>query len=133
MLNLEKPVFRSRNTERSRELRRSASPAERLLWSKLCRSQVNGHRFTTQYQIGEYYADIVCRSQMLVVEVDGWSHDVRQGYDAQRDEYMKSLGYRVLRFTNEDVMNNLEGVVISITQALPITPSPGPSRKREGS
>ena len=80
---------------------------------------------------------ILCRYRLpqpdAGCEVDGWSHDVRQGYDARRDEYMQSIGYRVLRFTNEDVMNNLEGVVITIAQALPLTPSPGPSRKREGS
>jgi very-short-patch-repair endonuclease len=75
---------------------------------------------------------MLCRSQKLVVEVDGWSHDVRQEYDALRDQFMKSVGYRIMRFTNEDVMNNLEGVVTTIAQALPATPSPNPSRKREG-
>jgi very-short-patch-repair endonuclease len=130
---LQKPVFRKRNTERARELRRSASPAERLLWSKLSRSQIGGHKFTKQYQIGEYYADFVCRAKMLVIEVDGWSHDTRQEYDAQRDIFMKSLGYRVLRFSNEDVMKNLEGVVMAIAQALAAIPSPDPSRLREGS
>jgi very-short-patch-repair endonuclease len=131
--HLQKPVFRKRNTERSRELRRSASPAEKRLWSKLCRGQINDHRFTTQFQIGEYYGDIVCRKAKLVVEVDGWSHDISQAYDARRDQYMQSIGYRILRFTNEDVMKNLEGVVVTIAAALTATPSPNPSRKREGS
>ena len=117
---------------RSRELRRSASPAERLLWSKLCRNQLNGFKFTRQFQIGVYYADIICRSAYLVIEVDGASHDVRQEYDARRDEFMTSLGYRILRFTNEDVVENLEGVVSFIVHALDARPSPGPSRKREG-
>jgi very-short-patch-repair endonuclease len=130
---VKKPVFKKRNTERARELRRSASPTEKLLWSKLCRGQVDGNRFTTQFQIGEYYGDVVCRTKKLVVEVDGWSHDVRQGYDARRDDYMQSMGYRVLRFTNEDVMTNLEGVVTTIALALTHSPSPNPSRKREGS
>jgi very-short-patch-repair endonuclease len=130
---MEKPVFRKRNTTRSRELRRSASPAERLLWSKLCRSQLDGFKFTKQFQIGVYYADIVCRSAGLVVEVDGLSHDVRQEYDARRDAFIVSAGYRVLRFNNDDVLNNLEGVVATIFEALTFLPSPNPSRKREGS
>lgn len=66
---------------------------------------------------------------MLVVEVDGWPHDVRQEYDARRDIFMKSLGYRVLRFSNEDITKNLEGVVLTIARALAAAPSP----KREGS
>jgi very-short-patch-repair endonuclease len=130
---LEKPVFRKRNIMRSRELRRSASPAERLLWSKLCQSQLNGFKFTRQFQIGAYYADIICRSAYLVIEVDGASHDVRQEYDARRDEFMTSLGYRIFRFTNEDVLENLEGVVSVIAGALEDRPSPDPSRRREGS
>ena len=143
---MQKPVFRKRNTERSREVRRSASPAEKLLWSKLCRGQINSHRFTTQFQIGDFYGDIVCRKQKLVVEVDGWSHEVRQEYDARRDHFMNIKGYRVLRFTNEEVVTNLEGVVITIALALLDPPSPSPveplgpvrgtgpsTRKREGS
>ena len=76
---------------------------------------------------------MLCRTQKLVVEVDGWSHDVRQEYDAQRDKFMKSEGYRVIRFSNEDVIKNLEGVVLTIAHVLSATPSPNPSRKREGS
>lgn len=118
---------------RSRELRRSASPVERLLWSKLCRSQVNGFKFTRQFQIGVYYADIICRSEYFVIEVDGASHDVRQEDDARRDAFMASLGYRILRFTNNDVLENLDGVVAVIAHALGDGPSPDPSRLREGS
>jgi very-short-patch-repair endonuclease len=130
--DLEKPVFRTRNTQRSRELRRSAPPAERLLWSKLSSGQVNGRRFTRQFQIGKYHVDLVCRSHKLVIEVDGWSHDSQQEYDMQRDGFMRAHGYRVLRFTNGDVTTNLEGVVLTIAQALDDLPSPNPSRKREG-
>ncbi len=117
---------------------RSASPAERLLWSKLSRGQLDGVKFTRQFQIGAYYADIICRSEYLVIEVDGASHDVRQEYDARRDDFMTSLGYRILRFTNDDVLENLDGVVATISESLKDLPSPNPveplgSRKREGS
>ena len=129
---MKKPVFRKRNTERSRELRRSASPAERLLWSKLSSGQLNGFKFTKQFQLGEYYADLICRKQFLVIEIDGHSHDSRQEYDARRDAFIRSLGYRILRFMNEDVLKNLEGVVATIAGALADSPSPNPSRLREG-
>ena len=125
--------FRKRNTERSRQLRREASPAERLLWTYLNAGKIDGHRFTKQFEIGPYYADLTCRSQKLVVEIDGWSHDVRQSHDKHRDEYMRAVGYRILRFSNEAVMSNIEGVVQTIAVALAEGPSPSPSRKREGS
>jgi very-short-patch-repair endonuclease len=130
---LEKPVFRKRNTARSRELRRSASPQERRLWEQLRAGQLDGHRFTKQFQIGDYFADIACRAQKLVIEVDGWSHDSRQEYDMRRDQFLRLQGYRILRFTNDDVMTNLDGVVTMIRQALAAAPSPNPSRKQEGS
>jgi very-short-patch-repair endonuclease len=110
-------------------LRREASPAERLLWSKLSAGQLDGHRFTRQYQIGSYFCDLVCRSQRLIVEVDGYSHDVRQSHDFARDRFLRQEGYRVMRFSNEAVNTNLDGVVATI--ALALGPSPSPSRKRE--
>nr|WP_232037338.1 DUF559 domain-containing protein [Sphingobium amiense] len=67
-----------------------------------------------------------------MIELDGASHDQTAEYDARRDAYCRSQGYEILRFSNADVMGNLEGVVLQIEAALPQTPTPGPSRKREG-
>jgi very-short-patch-repair endonuclease len=117
---------------RSRELRRTASPAERLLWPYLSAGKLAGHRFTRQYQIGPYFADLLCRAKRLVVEIDGPSHDNRQDSDAARSGFLQKQGYRTIRFTNEDVMGNIEGVVTAIGLALEAMPSPSPSRKREG-
>ncbi|MEW6576738.1 MAG: DUF559 domain-containing protein [Pseudomonadota bacterium] len=128
---MKRPKFRGRDINRSRELRREASLAERLIWPALSSGKLSGHRFTRQYQIGPYFCDLVCRSAKLVVEIDGFSHDLRQGYDARRDSFLRDQGYRVLRFANDDVMHNLEGVVATI--ALALGPSPSPSRRREGS
>lgn len=128
---MKRPKFRGRDINRSRELRREASLAERLIWPALSRGKLSGHRFTRQYQIGPYFCDLVCRSAKLAVEIDGFSHDLRQGYDARRDSFLRDQGYRVLRFANDDVMHNLEGVVATI--ALALGPSPSPSRRREGS
>jgi very-short-patch-repair endonuclease len=126
------PVFRERNTLRARELRRTASPAERTLWTHLSAGRLAGHRFTRQYQIGPYFADLLCRAKRLVIEIDGPSHEGRQDYDVARSAFLRKQGYRTIRFTNEDVMTNIEGVVTAIGLALDNMPSPGPSRTREG-
>jgi very-short-patch-repair endonuclease len=128
---LKRPEFRKRNIERSRELRQETPPAERNLWKAVSAGKLAGHRFTRQFQIGPYFCDLVCRTQRLVVEVDGYSHDLQQDYDRKRDAFLEKQGYRVLRFSNEDIVKNLEGVVAMIELAL--GPSPNPSRKREGS
>ena len=126
------PVWRPRNTARARELRNAATPAERKLWQYLGASRLDGHKFSRQIPVGPFYPDFLCRAKRLVVEIDGYSHDADPERDAKRDEYFNSLGYIVMRFTNDDVLNNVEGVVTAIGIALADRPTPDPSRKREG-
>jgi BirA family biotin operon repressor/biotin-[acetyl-CoA-carboxylase] ligase len=111
------PNFKPRNTPRARELRREATPAERLLWRYLARAQLRD-KFSRQMPIGPWFADFLCRELMLVIELDGFSHTMRQEADASRDHWMRAHGYLVLRFTNADVLTNAEGVVIAIGLAL---------------
>jgi very-short-patch-repair endonuclease len=130
---MERP-FKPRNTKRAKELRRQASPAERRLWQYLANSQLDGHKFSRQIPIGPYFADFVCRAAKLVVELDGFSHDVRVDYDKVRTKFIEAQGYSVIRFNNEDVVRNLEGVLIMIAQALtsPLLPAPNSLRVQEG-
>ncbi len=130
---MERP-FKLRNTKRAKELRHQASPAERRLWQHLSNSQLDGHKFSRQIPIGPYFADFVCRNAKLVVELDGYSHDVRVEYDAVRTRLIEAQGYRVIRFNNEDVMKSVEDVLTMIRQALtsPSLPTPNPSCLREG-
>jgi len=107
------PKFRDRDTERARELRNAASPAERHLWRYL-RNQQIGARFNRQLKIGSFFPDFLCRELKLIVEVDGFSHDVQPERDVMRDRLLAEAGYRVLHFTNEDVLDNVEGVVTAI-------------------
>lgn len=107
------PNWRPRNTRRARDLRNAATPAERLLWRYLARSQ-SGAKFSRQMQVGPFFADFLCRELMLVVEVDGFSHDLRSEHDAARDRWFGREGYRVLRFGNADVLGNVEGVAMAI-------------------
>ncbi|WP_174275219.1 endonuclease domain-containing protein [Sphingomonas bacterium] len=113
-----KPTFKIRDTPRAKALRNSATPAERRLWLRLKSRQVDGCKFSRQMPVGPYFADLLCRENKLIVEVDGYSHDVRQRQDEERTERLEEAGFRVLRFANADVMANIEGVVLAIAEAL---------------
>ena len=126
------PEWKTRNTQRARELRNAATPAERMLWMHLSRSQL-GAKFSRQMPVGPYYADFLCRSHRLIVELDGHSHEMQTERDGARDAFLRREGYRVMRFTNDEVLNNMAGAVIAIQAALAADrPTPAPSRKREG-
>jgi very-short-patch-repair endonuclease len=105
--------------DRAKRLRREMTRAETLLWRHLKADRLAGIGFRRQSPMGNYIADFVAHSCKLVAEVDGESHDFeeRVRHYAKRDEWFASRGYHVLRFTNDDVMKNLEGVVLSIRQA----------------
>lgn len=98
-----------------RQLRREMTSTERLLWSKL-RNKGSGFKFRRQHPIGPYIVDFYCREAHLVVEVDGEPHftEEARAYDMKRDEYMRALGLDILRFTTQDVRQNLPGVLLAI-------------------
>ena len=104
--------------QRSKQLRNNMTDAEKHLWTKLRMGQLKGCHFYRQKPIGEYIVDFFCPRAKLVVEVDGGQHfsDETIEYDKIRDEYMRSLGLKVLRFTNTEVMKNIDGVVESINE-----------------
>jgi len=119
--------------QRSRQLRKSMTDAERHLWAKIRMKQLKGYQFYRQKPIGDYIVDFFCPRAKLVVEVDGSQHssDEMAEYDRIRDEHMRNLGLRVLRFTNTEVLTNIEGIIESIIenmQEIPLTP---PLRKGE--
>ena len=123
----------SRPTARSRQLRENATGPERLLWSRLRARQVEGTRFNRQFPIGTFVCDFVARTPRLIIEVDGETHAHSQARDAARTAFLESQGYSVIRFSNHEVMTNLDGVIAMIAAVLRNKPSPGPSRGREGS
>ncbi|MCC8938207.1 endonuclease domain-containing protein [Bradyrhizobium sp. Arg68] len=105
--------------DRAKQLRRTMTRAETLLWRHLKADRLAGLNFRRQAPIGTYIADFVAHSCKLIVEVDGESHDFEERIrrDERRDAWLASRGYRVLRFTNDDVLRNLEGVALAILQA----------------
>jgi very-short-patch-repair endonuclease len=98
---------------RVRQLRQRMTRAETLLWRYIKAHRINGLGFRRQVPIRDYVADFVCHSARLIVEIDGETHafQSRQRRDKARDEWFEREGYSVLRFTNNDVLKNLNGVV----------------------
>jgi adenine-specific DNA-methyltransferase len=107
------------------QLRSEATDAERHLWSFLRKRQLAGNRFRRQVPIGNYIADFACLDAKLVIEVDGGQHDEQRRYDERRDASIGALGFRVLRFWNNQVLGETDAVLEVILQALqePIPPS----------
>ena len=103
-----------------RQLRSEMTECERLLWSRLRRKQLNDVQFYRQKPIGSYIVDFYAPAARLVVEVDGWQHQdhFHAQNDAYRDESLKSQGLRVLRFTNFQVIDNLDSVIWFVGEAL---------------
>jgi very-short-patch-repair endonuclease len=111
-----KQIFNtSRQTPIRQTLRNNLTTPEQKLWARIRNKQL-GTRFRRQYGIGCYVVDFYCPELALVIELDGNSHyeEGAQEYDQVRDAFMESLGLRVLRFTNLDVMNNIDGVLVGI-------------------
>lgn len=102
--------------ERSRKLRRNSTDAEKKLWPHLRNRQLGGAKFRRQVELGPYIVDLVCLEARLIVELDGGQHTVET--DAKRTAFLERQGFRVIRFWNNDVLLNMEGVLIRIEEAL---------------
>lgn len=112
---------------RARELRKNATEAEKRMWWAL-RENFRGAKFRRQVPIGPYYADFFSFSAKLVIEVDGGQHGEAQDCEAQnsdanRTAFLESQGLRVIRFWNNDVLSNIEGVITIISESLSPSPS----------
>jgi very-short-patch-repair endonuclease len=111
--------------ERARGLRRDSTDVEKLLWSRLRARQVSGAKFRRQVWLAGYIADFLCAEARLVIELDGGQHALHVERDVLRTAALAGEGYRVLRFWNHEVIDNLEGVMATIAQALPLPPGEG--------
>jgi very-short-patch-repair endonuclease len=107
---------------RARELRKNATEAEKRMWRAL-RENFPGAKFRRQVPIGPYFADFFSFAAKLVIEVDGEQHGEAQDYDARRTAFLESQGLRVIRFWNNDVLSNMEGVVATIAESMSPSPS----------
>ena len=109
--------------EHRRELRRRATKPEQLLWWALRKRRQDGLKFRRQHSIGPFIVDFVCLEKKLVVELEGDYHDYFVEKDERRQRYLEAQGFRVIRFLNEEVLDDLEAVALAIVRSAR-TPSP---------
>jgi very-short-patch-repair endonuclease len=117
----------------AREMRANPTDTERKLWWHLRhRLKTPDTHFRRQVRIGRFIADFASHGAHLVIEVDGGQHAVRTEADMERTRALEASGYRVLRFWNNDVLNNVDGVLEAIQRAITTTPTPDPSPQGGG-
>ncbi|MFH0807135.1 MAG: endonuclease domain-containing protein [Elusimicrobiota bacterium] len=114
-------IFNKSETKEKRKLlRRNQTEAEKLMWSKLRNKQLNGYKFFRQFGIDQYIADFYCPKLKLVIELDGGQHykkDAKE-YDSQREKYMLAGEIKTIRFSNIDVLENIEKVYLKLKKEL---------------
>ena len=117
--------------ETAKKLRKKSTPQEIIIWSRLRNRRFHELKFRRQYSIGKYVVDFICLEKKIIIEVDGWQHkeEKQERYDLERSEFLVELGFKVIRFWNNEVNNNLNGVILKIEENLP---HPGPLLGGEG-
>jgi very-short-patch-repair endonuclease len=111
---------RTTEKEKRRALRKDMPEPEKRIWARLRAKQIYGHKFRRQYSIGNFIVDFYCPEKKLAIEIDGDSHFTQKmrPYDAVRQKYIESKGIHVVRFTNQDITENVEGVLVHIAESL---------------
>ncbi len=121
-------IYRAR-TEAARDLRKRQTIAESKLWQKLRKRQIQGFKFRRQFPIGSYFADFCCMDKKLVIEVDGGIHMNTKNEDENRSHYIRELGFRVLRFSNAEILADIDAVcdqiVVTLSHRERVGQSPG--------
>ena len=113
-----KPPLEKKKLERCKKLRKSATPQEIIVWSRLRAKRFHNLKFKRQYPVGKYIVDFICLDKKLIIEIDGFQHkeENQERYDKERTNYLEELGFKILRFWNNEVNNNLEGVFLKIEE-----------------
>jgi 2-isopropylmalate synthase len=113
----------------ARALRRNSTDAEQIMWRLLRDRRLSGMKFRRQVPIGPFIADFASVEHRIVVELDGGQH-AESTYDRRRDHFLRADGWRVVRFWNNDVMKNRDGVLQNLQQAIALTPTLSRERER---
>ena len=101
-----------------RNLRKNMTPAEQRLWKHLRGKRLGGYRFRRQQPLGQYILDFVCVDAKLVIEIDGGQHAEQTAYDETRTRYLQNLGFTVIRFCNNEVLQQTDAVLTAILHKL---------------
>ena len=104
----------------ARELRKNMTPQERKLWNIIKNRQFYGYRFRRQFPIGCYIVDFVCREKKIIIEIDGGQHNKPESIDNDkiRTEFLNNLGYKVIRFWNNEIYENIDGVLLKLKKEI---------------
>jgi len=105
------------STQRARNLRSNMTDAERALWQRIRRRQVEGRKFRRQFPLGNYIVDFICLEAGLVIEVDGGQH-LERAYDVRRTAWLEAQGFKVIRFWNNEVLKEMNAVLEAIRMEL---------------
>ncbi len=114
VVQIDTTVMRRSKTRFAKRLRKRMTKAETILWDALRSRCLDGLKFRRQVPVGWYIADFLCFEQSLIIEIDGPIHDMQKEYDAFRETYLSQKGYRVIHFTNTEVINDLSFVLSKI-------------------
>ena len=117
---------RSIRPERARRLRSTPTDAELKLWQRIRKKQLYGHRFRRQVPLGAYVVDFACIERALIIEVDGGQHSWRQESDDKCTAWLEARGWRIVRFWNNEVLQNIEGVLEKLALELGADAAPSP-------
>lgn len=109
--------------QNAKNLRNNPTPQEQKMWNLLRKKQFHGLRFLRQYIIGQYIVDFICRSEKIIIEIDGGQHNENINYDSKRTEYLEMLGYKVVRFWNNEIDNNISGVYQKLEELIDTPPN----------
>ena len=104
----------------ARDMRKNMTLSEKILWQKLKNKQIGGFRFRRQHPIYRYVLDFYCFEKMLAIEIDGNAHIGKEEYDEYRDDFLKTIGIKTLRFNDNEVINDMKTVLKKIKEALNI-------------
>lgn len=115
-----KPKIPSDTLAKTKTLRKRQTPQEVILWSKIRAKRFHGFKFRRQYALGKYIVDFVCLEKKLIIELDGWQHkkENQERYDEERTKFLEKLGFRVIRFWNNEINSNIDGVMLEIEKFL---------------
>lgn len=127
-----KPRVDEKTLSHARSLRQETTFPERLLWSQLRGHRLNGLQFRRQHPLGQFIVDFCCVERRLVVELDGMTHVGTGDYDDARTAALHRMGYRVIRFTNDEVLQSLDAVVEAISHSLSPSGGDGESSSQRG-
>ncbi len=112
-----KPL-REQLLEAARNMRHEPTPAEKALWDRLRDRQISGCKFRRQQTIERFVVDFYCAERKLIIEVDGSIHQTQREQDVERQVYLETLGLRVIRFTNDEILNHIDGVIERLSRVI---------------